>query len=80
VNIHSDWLSIGQVFGGGFDVYLTTYETVLSTESFFTDNFPFHTITIDEGHRIKNENRWDLKPLPSSVFVPLFTERSLNVH
>ncbi|KAK3274685.1 hypothetical protein CYMTET_17141 [Cymbomonas tetramitiformis] len=44
------------VLAGEFDVYLTTYETVMSEESFFADNFLWHTITIDEGHRIKNEH------------------------
>jgi SWI/SNF-related matrix-associated actin-dependent regulator of chromatin subfamily A member 5 len=41
---------------GAYDIYLTTYETVLSEEAFFTERFSFHTITIDEGHRLKNES------------------------
>eukprot|EP00976_Prorocentrum_cordatum_P007810 155669-Prorocentrum_minimum.AAC.1 len=41
---------------GDFDVYLSTYETVMNSESFFADRFYWHTVTIDEGHRIKNEN------------------------
>ena len=39
-----------------YDVYLTTYDMILSEEAFFTEAFLFHTITIDEGHRLKNEN------------------------
>ena len=31
-------------------------ETPYSEEPFFTETFPWHTITIDEGHRLKNEN------------------------
>ena len=38
-----------------YDIYLTTYEMVITMEAFFTENFLFHTITIDEGHRIKND-------------------------
>jgi SNF2 family DNA or RNA helicase len=48
-------LDMPAVTGGEYDVYLTTYETVLSEEAFFTESFLFHTITIDEGHRLKNE-------------------------
>ena len=39
----------------GFDVYLTTYETVQCEEGFFADCWSWATVTIDEGHRIKNE-------------------------
>ena len=39
----------------GFDVYLTTYETVQCEEAFFADCWSWATVTIDEGHRIKNE-------------------------
>ena len=28
----------------------------MSEEAFFTEALLFHTITIDEGHRLKNEN------------------------
>ena len=38
-----------------YDVYLTTYDTFRAEEPFFTESFLFHTITIDEGHRLKNE-------------------------
>ncbi|KOO22550.1 swi snf matrix actin dependent regulator of subfamily member 5 [Chrysochromulina tobinii] len=38
-----------------YDVYLTTYDTLRAEEAFFTEAFLFHTITIDEGHRLKNE-------------------------
>ncbi|KAK3284386.1 hypothetical protein CYMTET_7961 [Cymbomonas tetramitiformis] len=48
-------LSDPEVVHGKFDVYITTYETVMSEEAFFTDHFLWHTVTIDEGHRIKNE-------------------------
>ncbi|KAK3280168.1 hypothetical protein CYMTET_11985, partial [Cymbomonas tetramitiformis] len=48
-------LSDPEVLHGAFDIYLTTYETMMSEEGFFTDNFLWHTVTIDEGHRIKNE-------------------------
>jgi hypothetical protein len=39
-----------------YDVYLTTYDTLIIEEAFFTDSWPWVTVTIDEGHRIKNEN------------------------
>jgi SNF2 family DNA or RNA helicase len=44
-----------KVASGAYDVYLTTYETVLSEEAFFTEAFLWHTVIIDEGHRLKNE-------------------------
>ncbi|OEU15290.1 SNF2_N-domain-containing protein, partial [Fragilariopsis cylindrus CCMP1102] len=47
-------LSRDDVLGGEFDVYLTTYDTFLSEEAFFTESFLFHTVIIDEGHRLKN--------------------------
>jgi len=47
-------LSRDDVVGGKFDVYLTTYDTFLSEEAFFTESFLFHTVAIDEGHRLKN--------------------------
>lgn len=43
------------VVGAEYDIYLTTYDVILNEESFFTESFLFHTITIDEGHRLKNE-------------------------
>ena len=49
-------LDMADVTGGEYDVYLTTYETILSEEAFFTESFLFHTITIDEGHRLKNDS------------------------
>ena len=48
-------LSDASVVDGAFDVYLTTYDTLRAEEPFFTDSLLFHTITIDEGHRLKNE-------------------------
>mmetsp|Transcript_6913 Transcript_6913/g.15782 ORF Transcript_6913/g.15782 Transcript_6913/m.15782 type:complete len:988 (+) Transcript_6913:60-3023(+) len=47
-------MSRDDVVGGDFDVYLTTYDTFLSEEAFFTESFLFHTVIIDEGHRLKN--------------------------
>ncbi len=38
----------------GYDVYLTTFDTVRAEEAFFTETFLFHTVTVDEGHRLKN--------------------------
>lgn len=38
----------------GYDIYLTTFEMVRTEEAFFTESFLFHTVTIDEGHRLKN--------------------------
>ena len=37
-----------------YDVYLTTFDMVRSEEAFFTETFLFHTVTVDEGHRLKN--------------------------
>jgi SNF2 family DNA or RNA helicase len=48
-------LSMDEVLSGDFDVYLTTYETLMGEEAFFTESFLFSTITIDEGHRLKND-------------------------
>ena len=48
-------LSDPAVLGATFDIYLTTYDTLRAEEAFFTEAFLFHTITIDEGHRLKNE-------------------------
>lgn len=45
-----------KVVEGEFDVYLTTYETICCEEGFFADSWEWSTVTIDEGHRIKNEN------------------------
>lgn len=47
-------MSMNDVLEGEFDVYLTTYDTFLSEEAFFTESFLFNTVTIDEGHRLKN--------------------------
>jgi len=47
-------LSRNDVTEGEFDIYLTTYDTFLSEEAFFTESFLFNTVTIDEGHRLKN--------------------------
>ncbi|KAH8738710.1 SNF2 family N-terminal domain [Cryptosporidium ryanae] len=40
---------------GLYDLYVTTYETVVTEESFFVDNFRWQCIVLDEAHRIKNE-------------------------
>jgi SNF2 family DNA or RNA helicase len=45
-----------EVQSGNFDVYLTTFETVVNEEAFFTDSWPWATITIDESHRLKNQD------------------------
>jgi SWI/SNF-related matrix-associated actin-dependent regulator of chromatin subfamily A member 5 len=37
-----------------YDIYLTTFDMVRTEEAFFTESFLFHTVTIDEGHRLKN--------------------------
>ena len=42
------------VASGAKDVYLTTYDTLLAEEAFFTEAFEFHVVVIDEGHRLKN--------------------------
>jgi SWI/SNF-related matrix-associated actin-dependent regulator of chromatin subfamily A member 5 len=49
-------LSRDDILEGTFDIYLTTYEVIQTEESFFTETLLWHTITIDEGHRLKNEN------------------------
>jgi len=54
VNERDRLLSRDDVVGGEFDIYLTTYDTFLSEEAFFTESFLFHTVIIDEGHRLKN--------------------------
>jgi SNF2 family DNA or RNA helicase len=37
------------VLGCNFDVYLTTYETLVGEEGFFTDSWKWATVTIDGG-------------------------------
>ncbi|EOD37625.1 hypothetical protein EMIHUDRAFT_225179 [Emiliania huxleyi CCMP1516] len=48
-------LSSPAVLQAEYDVYLTTYDTLRAEEAFFSEAFLFHTVTIDEGHRLKNE-------------------------
>lgn len=43
-------------FQGLYDLYITTYETVVTEESFFCDNFSWQCLILDEAHRIKNES------------------------
>ena len=56
ISERSSILNDNQVLSGGYDIYLTTYETVMCEESFFSDSWNWATVCIDEGHRIKNEN------------------------
>ena len=39
-----------------YDIYLTTYETVVVEEAFFSDSFQWCSVIIDEGQRVKNED------------------------
>lgn len=48
--------NLEDVQDGKFDVYLTTYDVLKIEEAFFTDSFPWASITLDEGHRIKDAN------------------------
>ena len=56
----------------------------MSEEAFFTESLVFHTITIDEGHRLKNENSMLCKSLGrlSAPFRLLLTGTPLqnNLH
>ena len=50
-------LSEEDIIAGKRDIYLTTYDLIHREESFFADcQFVWATITIDEGHRIKNDD------------------------
>ena len=69
VNERDRILSDPAVANGSCDIYLTTYETFQSEEAFFTENVLFHTITIDEGHRLKNDQASLAKAL-SRLVVP----------
>ena len=62
-------MTMDDVSNCGYDVYLTTYDTLMAEETFFTESFLFHTIVIDEGHRLKNANSKLCKCL-SRVTVP----------
>jgi SWI/SNF-related matrix-associated actin-dependent regulator of chromatin subfamily A member 5 len=42
------------VRSGAYDIYLTTFDMVRTEEAFFTESVLFHTVVIDEGHRLKN--------------------------
>ena len=45
-----------EILYGLRDIYLTTYEVISIEEAFFADaKFRWATMTIDEGHRLKNE-------------------------
>ena len=55
--VERDYLmSDEDVLSGRYDVYLTTYETVMNEEPFFTDTLPWATVTVDEGHRLKGDS------------------------
>lgn len=41
---------------GIYDLYITTYETVVTEEAFFCDNISWQCLILDEAHRIKNES------------------------
>ncbi|XP_053992214.1 uncharacterized protein LOC128883655 isoform X2 [Hylaeus volcanicus] len=41
---------------GIYDLFVTTYETVVTEEWFFTDRFQWQCVILDEAHRIKNDN------------------------
>lgn len=41
---------------GIYDVLITTYETCVTEEWFFTDQFKWQCVILDEAHRIKNES------------------------
>eukprot|EP01054_Gregarina_sp_Poly1_P000839 Gregarina_sp_Poly_1__838@NODE_11_length_23386_cov_122_075861_g9_i0_p1_GENE_NODE_11_length_23386_cov_122_075861_g9_i0NODE_11_length_23386_cov_122_075861_g9_i0_p1_ORF_typecomplete_len2103_score346_41SNF2_N/PF00176_23/2_7e68Helicase_C/PF00271_31/2_6e17PHD/PF00628_29/0_074PHD/PF00628_29/4_7e07PHD/PF00628_29/3e05PHD/PF00628_29/0_21PHD/PF00628_29/0_036PHD/PF00628_29/9_3e03PHD/PF00628_29/1_8e04ResIII/PF04851_15/5_6e14ResIII/PF04851_15/7_8e03ERCC3_RAD25_C/PF16203_5/0_00011PHD_2/PF13831_6/7_1e03PHD_2/PF1 len=41
---------------GLYDLYITTYETVVTEESFFCDTISWQCLILDEAHRIKNES------------------------
>lgn len=53
-------LSEERVMNCGYDVYLTTYEFLKHENHFFSDNWAWASLVIDEGHRIKN-NEGQLK-------------------
>jgi SWI/SNF-related matrix-associated actin-dependent regulator of chromatin subfamily A member 5 len=39
-----------------YDLLVTTYETLVNSESFFTHRQVYCYVIVDEAHRIKNEN------------------------
>lgn len=41
---------------GIYDIFITTYETCVTEEWFFTDGFKWQCVILDEAHRIKNES------------------------
>uniref|UniRef100_A0A6P6Y522 Probable chromatin-remodeling complex ATPase chain n=1 Tax=Dermatophagoides pteronyssinus TaxID=6956 RepID=A0A6P6Y522_DERPT len=52
-----DHIMNSQVTAQGLhDLYITTYETAVTEESFFCDTFDWQCIILDEAHRIKNES------------------------
>jgi SNF2 family DNA or RNA helicase len=58
------------VLNGSYDIYLTTYDTIVQEEAFFSDSWTWATIIIDEGHRIKNDNT-RLRTMLNRVRCPL---------
>ncbi len=44
-----------EAVGGLYDVYLTTYEALVAEESFFVNSWPWATVILDEGLRIKSD-------------------------
>jgi len=41
---------------GGFNVVLTTYETLMGVDMPLLSSIRWHHLIIDEGHRLKNSN------------------------
>lgn len=41
---------------GCYDITITTYETCVTEEWYFTDNFAWQTLVLDEAHKIKNQS------------------------
>ena len=48
-------LDSDELWFGERDLFITTYETLISTENFFTQHF-WQTIILDEAHRIKSQS------------------------
>lgn len=46
----------GVAMDGIYDIFITTYETAVTEEWFFTDRFKWQCVVLDEAHRIKNES------------------------
>jgi len=68
VRFHGPWIERQRIArdlcqAGNFDVVVTTYEMVVAAQDFFSNQFFWRCLVIDEAHRLKNETTLIYKAL-----------------